>query len=146
MEKTNNQLKCFLICLKKSNIIISKPIRIIISGMIIGNVRLSARKNLFPYILSLGDNVNMNDVLIGACTGSHLEMAEYAISKGADNLDNNLNLGLQTACIYSRRKIVDLLISRGANCLNSGLIFADIYGRKEIVELLISKGINFKKN
>ncbi len=79
MEKTDYQLKCFLICLKKSNIIIPKPIRIIISG----NVRLSARKNLFPYILSLGDNVNMNDVLIGACIGSHLEMVDLSISKCA---------------------------------------------------------------
>ncbi len=47
----------------------------IISGMIIGdNIILITNKNLFPYILSLCDNVNMDDVLLGTCNGGHVNM------------------------------------------------------------------------
>ena len=80
----DNQLICFLLCLKKINIIISKPIKMIISGMVIRNDRLSASKNLFPYILTLGDNVSMNDVLYGACAGGHMEIVDFLVSKGAN--------------------------------------------------------------
>ncbi len=90
MEKIDNQLKYFLLCLKKSDIIIPKPIKMIISGMIIEDNIISASKKLFPYILTLSDNVNMNDVLCGARKGGHLEMAEYTISKGADDLNGGL--------------------------------------------------------
>ena len=67
MEKIDNQLKYFLRCLKKSDIIIPKPIKMIISGMIISGMIIedniiSASKKLFPYILTLSDNVNMDDV------------------------------------------------------------------------------------
>ena len=66
--KIINKLEYFLLCLKKSDITIPKPIRMIISGMIIGDdIKLIATKNLFPYILSLGDNVDVNEVLFDAC-------------------------------------------------------------------------------
>ena len=125
-----NQVEYFLLCLKKISIIIPKPIKMIISGMIIGNdIKLIATKNLFPYILSLGDNIDMNDVLIGACIGGHLKMVYYAISKGADDL----NSGLYEACNYGYMEIVELMIYQGADKLNRGLYAACRYGHKKIV-------------
>lgn len=40
----------------------------------------------------MDDSVNMNDVLCGACIGSHIEMADYSIFKGADDLNTGLQV------------------------------------------------------
>ena len=109
-----NQLEYFLLCLKKISIIIPKPIKMIISGMIIGDdIKLIANKNLFPCILSLDNIVDMNEMLIGACKDGHLKMA-------ATNLNYGLNYGLEVACKGGYMEIVNLLISKRAFVLNRG--------------------------
>lgn len=53
----------------------------------------------------------INEILVHACYGGHIDIVKYAISHGADNWNN----GLYGACSSGDAEIAQLMISKGAN-------------------------------
>lgn len=79
---------------------------------------------------------NQNIGLYGACSGGHLEIVKFMISKGA----NNFNIGLYNACLDKHLDVIEFLVSKGANNWNLGLRGACEAGHLDIANLMISKG------
>ena len=96
------------------------------------------RLNVIEFLISKGAN-NLDDGLAGACICGHLNVIEFLILKGA----NNWNRGLASACKGGHFEVVKLMISKGANFWNWGLNCACQYGHMEIAELMIFKGAKY---
>lgn len=78
-----------------------------------------------------------------ACRTGNLKLVYQSIINDADDFD--WRLGFKNACFGGHRKIVDLLILKGANDWNKGLKFACFGGSPEhleIIKMLIAKGAN----
>lgn len=89
--------------------------------------------------LTKGEN-NFRGGLGNACYGNslnHLQIAEIMLSKGADS-----NFGLAFSCLLGNRKMVELMISKGANKWNFSFSYACRGGHLDIAESMISKGAN----
>src|ERR1700679_3012975 len=78
---------------------------------IVGNIKELAENNLIESIILMGNRCNWNDGLEGACRGGHKEIADYMISKGANDWD----WGLEGACLGNRKEMADYMILKGAN-------------------------------
>lgn len=76
--------------------------------------------------------------LAGACQGGHMELAKLMISNGA----TNYNKCLGHACLNRHKDIVELMIVCGANQWNVGLREACGGGNNELINLMIMKGAN----
>lgn len=79
----------------------------------------------------------LNDGLFYSCIYVQYYLVEIILSK---NYPLNWDRGLMGACYSGDRRLVNLMISKGARDWNLGLEGACHGGNREIVELMISKG------
>jgi ankyrin repeat protein len=78
-------------------------------------------------------------LLYDICKSGDLKKVERVIAK-CNPYD--YYYGLQAACLYGHKAIIDFLISKGADDWNAGLHSACMGGHKDIIEFLINKGAN----
>ena len=94
-------------------------------------------KFLFQY--QVYDKYHINTGMSFAARFNHLNIVEFFISKGADDL----NLGLcRAASNKDAQLIIDFFVSKGANDWNSGMVSAAYNGNRSIIDFFISKGAN----
>jgi len=91
--------------------------------------------DLAKYAISRGAT-DFNGCLYNACANGHKELAELMISRGATNFD----WGLGGACKRGHKELVELMISRGATDFNVGLYYACYGGNKELANFMVSRG------
>lgn len=75
-------------------------------------------------------------MLIGACKGGHIAIAELAIAKGA----KNVNDGMRIASLCGEMPIVKLAIAHGADNWDTCLVHACYGSHLEIAKLMLAKG------
>jgi ankyrin repeat protein len=80
----------------------------------------------------------LNDLLIGAAAGGHVNLVNEAIQAGA----TNLNAALATAVENGRIEMIDYLRQRGAQDLNRALLEAAHYNQVAAIQHLIDAGAN----
>lgn len=93
----------------------------------------------------------------GACRGGHIELAQFIISKAAqdnvkdkDDIDGGIKFSKKLdflfeftiACKEGNMDLVNFLISKGVASWNNGLVAACSGGHIDIVQFMISKGAN----
>ena len=78
----------------------------------------------------------INDGLVAACEGGHLDLVQLMITKGADDW----NGGLYDACRGGHQALVHLMITKGANDWNYVLEGVCVGGHQALVQLMITKG------
>jgi len=106
----------------------------------ISEVFFRGHRDAVKLLLDKGANVDgMCQNLRLACKYGDLQMINFLLEHGADNLDE----GLCGACMSGRLDIIDLMISKGANYWNKGLYGACMGGHLDIIDFMISKGANY---
>ncbi|MEM3858013.1 MAG: ankyrin repeat domain-containing protein [Candidatus Micrarchaeaceae archaeon] len=89
------------------------------------------------YLLDLGAD-NVDYALKGACKGGKIEIAKMMVNLGA----TDFNDALSYACKCGDLETVNYIISLGGNDWESGLFSACQYGHGEIVKLMLTKNIS----
>jgi ankyrin repeat protein len=93
----------------------------------------------------LSKDLNLNNGLIGACNGGHIDLAKKMIDYGADDFD----IALTRSCICGNEELINFFLSKPIKDINT--VFFDFivssYKKKHIidvniVQLLINAGVN----
>ncbi|EAX88824.1 hypothetical protein TVAG_025920 [Trichomonas vaginalis G3] len=107
--------------------------------------------NILAFIVYMDSIKDFNKGFVESLRFNHPALCEYFLSKGA-KIDNNSSheTVLHYAAEYCNGKIIDLLISHGADVLRknkykqTALHLALEYNNQEAAEVLISRGANIK--
>lgn len=81
-----------------------------------------------------------NDGLIAACEHGHVDIAEYMISLGADNISD----GFLSACQSGHVDVVKLMVKYGATLFTTGLTIALEENHAELATLMVSYHTNIR--
>lgn len=97
-------------------------------------------KNIVQMIMDISLHktctVGYNDGLYGACRGKQLDLIEWMIELGADNL----NYGLGGACDGGHMDIAVMMVELGARGFNTGLNSACCGGHIELAQYMVQLG------